>query len=216
MLKLQKGGHRELERYYPLLETDFDSEELLGKLAIHRGMMNGSIDFLVLRDEESGMDAGYALMLTKNLYGYVDMKYMAVMPWFRGRGFGVQLMREINKRYADAQGIVAEPRPGQGPAPQAAQVLLPLRLRGDRERLCHPRREGEPPRQAHPGQRRHRPHRAARDPGLLHPLSARRRPLAHDRDRVSTCLPLWGRCPVRTLGGEGIGRRTASRLGMVQ
>ena len=108
MLKLQKGGHRELERYYPLLETDFDSEELLGKLAIHRGMMNGSIDFLVLRDEESGMDAGYALMLTKNLYGYVDMKYMAVMPWFRGRGFGVQLMREINKRYADAQGIVAE------------------------------------------------------------------------------------------------------------
>ena len=108
MLKLQKGGHRELERYYPLLETDFDSEELLGKLAIHRGMMNGSIDFLVLRDEESGMDAGYALMLTKNLYGYVDMKYMAVMPWFRGRGIGVQLMREINKRYADAQGIVAE------------------------------------------------------------------------------------------------------------
>ena len=41
-------------------------------------------------------------------YGYVDLKYFAIMPWFRGRGLGVQLMREINRRYADAQGIVTE------------------------------------------------------------------------------------------------------------
>ena len=108
MLKLQKAGHRELERYYPLFETDFDSEELVGKLAIHRGMMNGSIDFLTFHEEESGMDAGYALVLTKNLYGYVDLKYFAIMPWFRGRGLGVQLMREVNRRYADSQGIVTE------------------------------------------------------------------------------------------------------------
>ena len=107
MLILQKAGHRDLERYYPLFETDFDSEELLGKLAVHRGMMNGSVDFLTLHDEESGMDAGYALVLTKNLYGYVDLKYFAVMPWFRGRGFGIQLMREINRRYADSQGSIA-------------------------------------------------------------------------------------------------------------
>ena len=108
MLKLIKVGHREMQRYYPLMETDFDSEELIGRLNMHKGISNGSIEFLVFREEESGMDAGYAVVLTKNLYGYVDMKYMAVMPWFRGRGFGVQLMREINKRYADAQGIVAE------------------------------------------------------------------------------------------------------------
>jgi hypothetical protein len=54
------------------------------------------------------MDAGYALVLTRSVYGYVDLKYFAVMPWFRGRGLGVQLMREINRRYADAQGIVTE------------------------------------------------------------------------------------------------------------
>ena len=90
MLQLQKLGHRELERYYPLLETDFDSEELLPRLAVHRGMLNGSLEFLTLRDDQSGFDAGYALVLTKNLYGYVDLKYMAVMPWFRGRGLGVQ------------------------------------------------------------------------------------------------------------------------------
>ncbi len=123
MLKLQKAGHRELERYYPLLETDFDSEELLGKLAVHRGMMNGSIDFLTLRDEESLLDAGYALVLTKNLYGYVDLKYMAVMPWFRGRGFGIQLMREINRRYADAQGIVAELTEFEDPDPDRLRKL---------------------------------------------------------------------------------------------
>ena len=93
MLTLTKVGHRDLERYYPLLETDFDSAELLGRLAVHRGMMNGAIEFLTLREEESGMDAGYALLLTKSLYGYVDLKYMAVMPWFRGKGLGIRLMR---------------------------------------------------------------------------------------------------------------------------
>ena len=123
MLKLEKAGHRDLERYYPLLETDFDSEELLGRLPIHTGMMNGSIEFLVLRDEESRMDAGYALVLTKNLYGYVDLKYFAVMPWFRGRGFGIQLMREINRRYADRQGIIAELTEFDDPDPDRLKKL---------------------------------------------------------------------------------------------
>ena len=123
MLTLQKAGHRDLERYYPLLETDFDSEELVGKLALHRGMMNGTIDFLTLHDGDSGMDAGYAVVLTKNLYGYVDLKYMAVMPWFRGRGFGVQLMRELNRRYADAQGVLAEVSEFDDPDPDRLRKL---------------------------------------------------------------------------------------------
>ena len=123
MLTLQKAGHRDLERYYPLLETDFDSEELVGKLALHRGMMNGTIDFLTLHDGDSGMDAGYAVVLTKNLYGYVDLKYMAVMPWFRGRGFGVQLMRELNRRYADAQGVLAEISEFDDPDPDRLRKL---------------------------------------------------------------------------------------------
>ena len=80
MLSLMKVGHRDLERYYPLMETDFDSEEMLSRLAIHKGMLNGSIELLVLRDTDSLMDAGYALLLTKNLYGYVDLKYMAPDP----------------------------------------------------------------------------------------------------------------------------------------
>ncbi len=123
MLELVKLGHRELERYYPLLETDFDSEELLPRLAIHRGMLGGSLEFLTLRDSESGLDAGYALVLTKNLYGYVDLKYMAVMPWFRGRGFGIQLMRELNKRYADTQGVIAELTEFDDPDPDRLRKL---------------------------------------------------------------------------------------------
>ena len=123
MLKLIKVGHREMQRYYPLLETDFDSEELIGRLPMHKGISNGSIDFLVLREEESGMDAGYAVVLPKNLYGYVDLKYFAVMPWFRGRGLGVQLMREINRRYADTQGIIAELTEFDDPDPDRLKKL---------------------------------------------------------------------------------------------
>lgn len=123
MLTLQKAGHRDLERYYPLLETDFDSEELLGRLTIHRGMMNGSVDFLTFHEQESGMDAGYALVLTRSVYGYVDLKYFAVMPWFRGRGLGVQLMREINRRYADCQGIITELTEFDDPDPDRLRKL---------------------------------------------------------------------------------------------
>ena len=123
MLNLIAPGHRELERYYPLLETEFDSEELLSRLAIHKGMLNGSIEFLVLREEESGMDEGCALVLTKNLYGYVDLKYLAVMPWFRGRGLGVELMRAIHKRYADSQGIIAELTEFDDPDPDRLKKL---------------------------------------------------------------------------------------------
>ena len=35
MLNIKKGGHRDLERYFTLIEMDFDSEELLPKIAIH-------------------------------------------------------------------------------------------------------------------------------------------------------------------------------------
>ena len=123
MLTLTPLGHRDLERYYPLLETDFDSEELLSRFSIHMGMLNGSIELLALREEESGMDAGYALLLTKNLYGYADLKYFGVMPWFRGRGLGVELMRAVHKRYADTQGIIAELTEFPDPDPDRLRKL---------------------------------------------------------------------------------------------
>lgn len=108
MLKLRKGGHKELEKYYGLMEIDFDSEELFSKLTIHKAMLNSDMELVILYDEDSRMDIGYALVCLKNLYGYVLLKYMAVVPWLRGRGLGVEFMRMLNRRYADRQGIIAE------------------------------------------------------------------------------------------------------------
>ena len=108
MITIRKGGHRDLERYYPVMEVDFDSEELLPKLAIHKAMMSGSQELLVVYDSETQLELGYALVCVKSLYGYVLLKYFAVLPWYRGRGIGVEAMRLMNKRYADRQGILAE------------------------------------------------------------------------------------------------------------
>ena len=108
MLNIRKCGHKDLERYYGLLEMDFAKEEIISRLSLHRALMNGSAELLVVYDEESALEVAYALVLTKNLYGYVLLKYMAVLPWYRGKGVGIAAMRLINKRYADRQGIIAE------------------------------------------------------------------------------------------------------------
>ena len=124
MLKIRKGGHRDLERYYGLMEVDFDSDELIGRLAIHRAISKGEQELLIVYDDESGIELAYALMCCRGLYGYVLMKYMAVFPWYRGRGVGIETMRMINKRYADAQGIVAELTEFADPEPEHLKKLM--------------------------------------------------------------------------------------------
>ena len=108
MLNIRKGGHAELEKYYPLMEMDFDSEELIPKLSLHKAIMNGSAEFLVVYEQESKLDVAYALVLSKNLYGYALVKYLGVLPWYRDHGMGVETMRFLNRRYADRQGLIAE------------------------------------------------------------------------------------------------------------
>ena len=108
MLTVKKGGHRDLERYYGLLEIDFDRRELLPKLAIHRALSKGEQELLLFSDEESGLVVGCALVCVRSLYGYVLLKYLAIMPWYREHNMGVEAMRLINRRYADRQGILAE------------------------------------------------------------------------------------------------------------
>ena len=108
MLALRTGGHRELERLYSAFELDFDRRELLPKISIHKAMMAGDQELLVFYDEESGITAGYALVMVRGVYGYVLLKYFGILQWFREQGLGIQAMRLLNKRYADRQGILAE------------------------------------------------------------------------------------------------------------
>lgn len=108
MLTVRKGGHVELERYFSAMEIDFDEKELLGKWSIHRAMSAGDQELLIFSDADTGMDVGYALVMCRGLYGYVLLKYFGILPWFRGKGLGVEAMRLINKRYADRQGLLAE------------------------------------------------------------------------------------------------------------
>ncbi len=108
MLTVKKGGHMDLEHTYGLMEIDFDQKELLSKLSIHRAISRGDQELLIFSDEESGLVQAYALVCVKNLYGYVLLKYLGVLPWYRGKGVGVEAMRLLNRRYADRQGILAE------------------------------------------------------------------------------------------------------------
>ena len=124
MLTLRKGGHRDLERYYGLMEVDFDSEELIGKLALHRAISKGEAELLIAYDDETKLEGAYALTVCRGLYGYVLLKYMAVFPWYRGRGLGVETMRLIHKRYADKQGVIAELTEFDDPEPDHLKKLF--------------------------------------------------------------------------------------------
>lgn len=108
MLNVRKGGHRDLTRFYPVMEMDFDKKELLPKVVIHKALLNGSQELLIFFDDESNIELGYALVCCRSLYGYVLLKYFGILPWYRDKGIGVEAMRLINKRYADRQGILAE------------------------------------------------------------------------------------------------------------
>jgi len=78
MLSIRKCGHRELEKYYPMMELDY-AESLLPRLSIHRSLTKGDQELLVLSDGESG-DLAYALVMCRGVYDYGLVKYFSVLP----------------------------------------------------------------------------------------------------------------------------------------
>ncbi len=107
-MKLRTCSQAELSHAWALFATEFDQKELLPQLAVRRAMLRGDMELLAVTDEESGIDLAFALVGCRGLYGYVWLKYLAVLPWYRERGVGIETMRMLNRRYADRQGIVTE------------------------------------------------------------------------------------------------------------
>lgn len=108
MLRIRGATRTELGRWYSAMETDFDERELLPLSDVRRAVRRGDQEFLLFEEEESGLTVGYALVCTRNVYGYVLLKYFGIFPWYRDHGVGVAAMRLLHKRYADRQGILAE------------------------------------------------------------------------------------------------------------
>ena len=124
MLSVRNGGHRDLERCYNMMEIDFDSEELFSKRKMHAALLRGHAELLIFFEEESGLELGYAFVLTKNVYGYVLLKYFGIYPWYRKHGMGIEAMRLMNKRYAEFSGIVAEITEFEDPEENHVKKLL--------------------------------------------------------------------------------------------
>ena len=108
MLKLRECGHREMEHVWSLFELDFDKKELLPQLGVHKAMLRGDMELLAVTEEESRIDLAYLLVGCRGLYGYVWLKYLDVIPFYREKGLGLEAMRLLHRRCADRQGIVTE------------------------------------------------------------------------------------------------------------
>ena len=108
MLQIRKGGHRDLERFYNMFEVDFAETELRPKQGIHMAVTKGALELLIVYDEESKVELGYALCFCRGVYGYVLLKYFGILPWYRNKGLGVQAMPLVNKHYAESHASLAE------------------------------------------------------------------------------------------------------------
>lgn len=108
MPTLRSCSQAELGRAWALFEMEFDRKELLPRLGVRLAMLRGDVELLALEDERSRVDLGYALVGCRGVYGYVWLKYLAVIPWYREQGVGIEFMRLLHKRYADRQGIITE------------------------------------------------------------------------------------------------------------
>ncbi|MEG1790045.1 MAG: GNAT family N-acetyltransferase, partial [Oscillospiraceae bacterium] len=104
---IKKGGHKDLHRIYPMLQADFMKFELLAEFWFQRALVNNAMELLLLKDE-AGVEAGYAIIYKKSLYGYVLLAYIGVYPTGRGNGVGRTFLRLINERYAARQGVILE------------------------------------------------------------------------------------------------------------
>ena len=103
---LERGGHKDLQRVYPMMEFDFESWERPTQLEFQAALLKGA-ELLLLRDGE-GRECGYAMMLKSRGAGYVLLGWLGVYPHVRGHGVGGQFLSLMADYYASYKGILLE------------------------------------------------------------------------------------------------------------
>lgn len=106
MYHIERGGHADMHRIYPMMTFDFHDWERPTELECQRAMLRGA-ELLLLRDAQNA-ECGYALVLKSRLTGYVLLGWLSVYPHIRGGGIGGQFLTLIREYYANWSGIVLE------------------------------------------------------------------------------------------------------------
>ena len=103
---IERGGHADMKRVYPMMTFDFHKWELPGHLEFQRAMLRGC-ELLLLKDAQN-IECGYAVMLRHRLGGYALLGWLGVYPHVRGNGVGGEFLSLIREYYAGWNGIILE------------------------------------------------------------------------------------------------------------
>ena len=103
---LERGGHADMKRIYPMMEFDFHDWERPKHLECQRALLRGA-ELLLLKNAQNA-ECGYALMLKNNMTGYALLGWLAVYPHVRGNGVGGEFLSLIRERYEGWQGLLLE------------------------------------------------------------------------------------------------------------
>lgn len=103
---LERGGHADMKRIYPMMEFDFHDWERPKHLECQRALLRGA-ELLLLKNAQNA-ECGYALMLKNNMTGYALLGWLAVYPHVRGNGVGGEFLSLIREYYEGWQGLLLE------------------------------------------------------------------------------------------------------------
>ena len=104
--RIERGGHEDLHRVYPMMSYDFESWEWPTEGEFHAAMLKGA-ELLLLKNGE-GCECGYAMMLKSRGAEYVLLGWLGVYPTVRGHGVGGVFLSLLSEHYAALGGILLE------------------------------------------------------------------------------------------------------------
>ena len=90
---IERGGHADMKRIYPMMTFDFKDWERPTQLECQGALLRGA-ELLLLKDAQNA-ECGYALMLKNRVTGYVLLGWLAVYPHLRGAGTGREFLQLI-------------------------------------------------------------------------------------------------------------------------